>query len=177
MAKVADIITPRLILREVTPEDGPDFSEYMMRKAYWLHLPFENTDPAKCIDYIRQRSKDRLDENRVSYFFAATRREDGRIIGEGELHVPAASAGTASIGWAVDSHETGKGFGTEIGQAMIVFGMDHLALEKVEARCRDINSASIRIMEKLGLSLVQSVLEPKPIRGEVWKTLVYSLEK
>lgn len=62
----------------------------------------------------------------------------------------------------------GKGYATETAKALIRFGFDTLKLHKVEAGVATGNVASIRVLEKCGMTREGLRRKILPIRGE-WK--------
>lgn len=62
----------------------------------------------------------------------------------------------------------GRGFGAEIGQWLLRFGFEDLALHRIEAGVATENKRSIRLLEKLGMSREGIRRKILPIRGE-WK--------
>tara|TARA_R110002073_G_scaffold118918_3_gene258968 strand:+ start:65675 stop:66154 length:480 start_codon:yes stop_codon:yes gene_type:complete len=75
----------------------------------------------------------------------------------------------AEIKYALHRSQWGNGYASEMAGAVLRFGFDMLGLESVIATIAPKNSASIRIVEKLGMSRIEDRQEDD---GEV--TLVYS---
>ncbi len=59
------------------------------------------------------------------------------------------------IGWVLAPAYWGQGLATEFARAMIAVGFEHFALERIVARADVRNGASIRVMQKAGLTLVR----------------------
>lgn len=58
------------------------------------------------------------------------------------------------IGWVLASAYWGQGLATEFARAMIAVGFERFSLERIFARADLRNGASIRVMQKAGLTLV-----------------------
>jgi len=59
--------------------------------------------------------------------------------------------GQAYIGYFLSRGSWGKGYATEVGRALLSFGFDQLKLLRIWAWCDTENSASVRVLEKLGM--------------------------
>lgn len=57
----------------------------------------------------------------------------------------------AEIGWRLAAQHWGQGLATEAAQAVLTYGFESLGFERVTATVQAGNSASLRIVEKLGL--------------------------
>ena len=62
----------------------------------------------------------------------------------------------------------GKGYATEVSKALIKSGFEHFELHKVEAGVATENLASIKVLEKSGMTREGLRRKILPIRGE-WK--------
>ena len=57
----------------------------------------------------------------------------------------------AELGWALRPEETGKGYATEAVEAALRVCFDDLGLRRVTASCFAANTASYRLMERVGM--------------------------
>ncbi|MFC0673323.1 GNAT family N-acetyltransferase [Brachybacterium hainanense] len=57
----------------------------------------------------------------------------------------------AELGWVLDPAHQGQGLGTEFAAALLEIAFDGLDVRRVEASCFAANTASWRIMEKIGM--------------------------
>lgn len=64
---------------------------------------------------------------------------------------------SGEIGYFIDKNEWGKGFATEACQAILQFGFTELNLTQVKSRCMTKNIGSKKVMEKAGMTYVQTV--------------------
>ena len=83
-----------------------------------------------------------------NFWFAVVRKADNKLLGEGILlDVPE----KPEIGWLIDKHFWGQGYGTDVGCALLKYGFDVLNLRRIIAACHADNHASYRLMEKIGM--------------------------
>jgi RimJ/RimL family protein N-acetyltransferase len=168
------IETERLLIRDVLLSDRDAFHAYMRREDYWRHVPVEPPTAAwvetLCKSCIREQDRD----PRTHFFLAVVSKESGTVIGEAILRIDSFRHGQAEVGWGVDSEFAGRGLGTEIGQAMLRLGFG-MGLHRLYARCRVQNTASLRIMAKLGMSEEGVLRENVNARGEWWSSAQWSI--
>lgn len=71
----------------------------------------------------------------------------------GQSHVDAGPwrRAEAGIGYLIDPAHAGKGYATAIGRALIDLAVDELGVHRVTAGCFADNTASWKVMEKLGM--------------------------
>lgn len=67
------------------------------------------------------------------------------------------------IGWSVHKTQRGKGFATEAAKRLVEYGLGELNLPRILAFTVAKNKASIRVMEKVGMQ----VLEQQTDRGSI----------
>jgi RimJ/RimL family protein N-acetyltransferase len=168
------IDTERLRIRDVVLSDGDAFYTYMRREDYWRHVPIEPPTRAWVETLVRNCIQAQDRDPRTHYFLAATLKDSGAVVGEAILRIENFHHGQAEIGWGVDNGLTGRGLGTEIGRAMLQLGFS-LGLHRLYARCRVQNTASLRIMAKLGMAEEGTLRENVNARGEWWSSAQWSV--
>ena len=60
---------------------------------------------------------------------------------------------SAEIGYVLNPDYHGKGYGTEAARRVVEFGFSELSLHRIEAKFMKENTASLHVMEKLGMTL------------------------
>jgi RimJ/RimL family protein N-acetyltransferase len=120
--------------------------------------------------------QDQAANPRINYFLAATCKQSGTVVGEAILRIESFWHGRGEVGWGVASQHTGRGFGTEIGQAMVKFGFK-LGLHRLYAQCRIGNAASIRTMAKIGMTEEGVIRQNVKARGERWSSWQWSISR
>jgi RimJ/RimL family protein N-acetyltransferase len=85
--------------------------------------------------------------------------EGGRFVGRGGLrHVPVAGADKVELAYALMAESWGRGLATEMAEAIVTVAFEHLGLEEVVCFTLPTNSASRRVMEKVGLTFERDVI-------------------
>lgn len=68
-------------------------------------------------------------------------------------------AGTIEIGYSVFEEHWGKGYATEIAEAMVTYAIENLKPEKIIGFVDSRNPASMRVLEKVGLTKESQEIE------------------
>lgn len=82
---------------------------------------------------------------------------------------------TAELGYAIRHDRWGKGYATEISAIMLDYGFTSLGLHRVQAACGPDNTASQRVLAKLGLQYEGRMREHVFTNGAWRDSLLYSL--
>ena len=102
----------------------------------------------------------------TNFWFAAVCKTSNNLIGEAILKsVP--EKPEYEIGWLVDKSHWRKGYGTEIGNALLKYSFGVMNLHRIIASCHVDNHDSYKLMERIGMRreahFVKAVLY-----GETW---------
>jgi RimJ/RimL family protein N-acetyltransferase len=145
--------TERLVLRQVREDDIDRMLEFRNKpEVYRWLLRTEVEAEAFRAAWMRTLT-DPLDYSVVVEL-------DGSVIGTASLDVrDALGQGTgepvtraeAEIGYILDPAYAGRGFATEIARALLGICFEELGLHRVTAGCYADNTASWRVLEKVGM--------------------------
>lgn len=154
--------TARLTLRRARVDDADAVRSYRRSPsiAEWLGAPPQDFA-------ARFAAPERLDVLLIV-------ERAGLIIGDlmvkvGDAWAPAdvqeqARGVQAELGWSLRPEETGKGYATEAVEAVLRICFEELGLRRVTASCFVANTASYRLMERVGMRrearTVQDALHP-----------------
>ena len=78
-------------------------------------------------------------------------RETGAVIGSAEVYVDSVRHHRGEIGYILRRDVWGRGLATEVATLLLRFGFDDLRLHRLWASCDPANTASIRVLEKIGM--------------------------
>ena len=143
---VPEIETARLNLRALTEADIPELLPLIGARevaATTLRIAHPYTEQ-NARDFIAKTR----DEDKI--WLAITQRADGRLCGGVGLMLDLEHE-RAELGYWVGVPYWGKGYATEAAQAMVQYGFDALELNRILASCMSHNSASGKILVKLGM--------------------------
>lgn len=151
MTKILE--TPRLYLREMTPDDA--------ESAYLLNLDpeviqYTGDDPFESIEEAREFLEKY--ESYQKYGFgrwAVILKETDEYLGWcGLKYTP--ESDEFDIGYRLMKKFWGKGYATEAAEACLKLGFEQFNMKTIVGRVMPANSVSIRVLEKIGLTYLEN---------------------
>jgi RimJ/RimL family protein N-acetyltransferase len=158
------------VLRRFRPEDAETLRRWHADPRYAEHLGGATDDPAATEDALT-RWQAHWDEHGFG-LVAVEDRESGALVGRGGPQFHRAWPHDPEVGWGVDPEWWGRGIATEMGAAFVAWAFGDLGFRRVVSITTEANTASRRVIEKLGFTLLTKAADPRG-RPEMW---VYSLE-
>lgn len=152
MRKIPTLETERLILRPFRLEDASEVQGLAGDRAIadtTLNIPHPYKD-GMAEEWISQQRPNFEDSRGVT--FAITRKADGSLLGAIGL-MGMALGHQAELGYWIGRPYWNHGFCTEAGSAVLRYAFSELGLLRVHAEHFSRNSASERVMRKLGMQL------------------------
>jgi ribosomal-protein-alanine N-acetyltransferase len=151
--------TERLLFRDHEPSDLDDYCAMEADpevRRYVGGAPRARED-------AERRSRKGLDrpEDRRLWMWATVYKPEGRYIGRCGVYAhfgPSGSiiGGEGSLAFYLARTYWGRGLATEAGCAFVHFGFNELGLSRIVTTVQIGNDASVRVLEKLGFSLVST---------------------
>jgi [ribosomal protein S5]-alanine N-acetyltransferase len=145
------IETARLILREFRDDDFDAVREYDADPVTRLYEP-----PIRTEEYTREAlaaaQAGAQEEPRKRYMLAVTVRPDDRVRGRVTLKLMDEEVDEWEIGWTIHQDYCGRGYATEAATAMLRVAFEGRHAHRVMAFCNVNNAASVRVMQKLGMT-------------------------
>ena len=145
------IETARLRLRSFRPSDAPSLLAVFLDPEVRRFLP---PGPPPTLARIQRSIDGRIGGERADGFslYAVARREGGELIGSCGLALVDGTGPEIELAYHYGRQWWGQGFGTEAATACLRHAFGDLELERVIAICYPDNAASLRVMEKAGMS-------------------------
>jgi len=169
-----ELITPRLKLREFTESDYPSLRDMDCRSemhTYEREIPGESETRQTLDECINSQHE----IPRTLYRLAITVAPQDNILGILKFTRHWEAIREWEIGWAVHPEEWGNGYAGEAAWHMMDWAFDELNVHRIVAFCHTDNSASVRVMKKLGMHQDGRLRETRRLRGEWWDEYVYSI--
>ncbi len=117
---------------------------------YMMFLP--NDSIAQTEAFIRTAEAERAKDAPAYWEFAILL--DGVHIGGASLFRLDDPQG-AELGWILDRHFEGHGYATEAARGVMAWGREKMGFTRFIAQCDAENAASARVMERLGMRLIE----------------------
>lgn len=169
-----ELRTARLRLRPFADTDAAPLyalhsDAHVLR--YWDSPPW--TEQARGARFIATCR--RIEEEGTGARLAVERLGDGAFIGWCALHSWNPDFRSASLTYVFEAPAWGRGYGTETAHAVLRWAFDTLDLNRVQAETDTRNTASARVLEKLGFVREGTLREDCVVDGDVSDSWVFGL--
>jgi RimJ/RimL family protein N-acetyltransferase len=138
---------------------------------YWDSPPWR--DPARAVRFLAA-SRDMAEEG-TGARLAVDRLSDGAFLGWCSLTRWNPDFRSASMGYCYGAAAWGHGYATEAARAVLQWAFATLDLNRVQAETDTRNTASARVLEKLGFVREGTLREDCVVDGDVSDSWVYGL--
>lgn len=170
-SRIPELSTPRLILRRMRPGDEQDMYDYARRSDVTRYLLWSpHPDIYYTRDYLRYLSTRYATGS--FYDWGVVCKDGGHLIGTCGFTSFDAQHDAGEIGYVLHPEYWGQGYATEAVERVVRFGFDTLGLHRIEARFIEGNTASLRVMEKVGMQFEGYRREAMMIKGK-YRTIGY----
>ncbi len=169
------LTTERLLLRDFVENDWHAVHVYQSDPRYLRYYPWSSRSPEEVKAFVRRFLDQQTHRPRSKFQFAVVLKSDGHLIGNCGIRKAHSRALKADLGYEIAPDEWGRGYATEAARAVLRFGFEELQLHRIEASCLAENTASTRVLEKLGMQLEGRLRDHEWIDGRWWDTLMYSI--
>jgi len=143
--------SPRLELRELTPEDiGPVFAIYGSPQAT-EHLSFEPRSRDQVHELVTRSIASATADPRDEYALAVIERASSELIGFSRLATDPHQPRGATFGFALRPASWGIGYGIETVRLLLGLGFEELGLHRIWGARSPLNEASARTMQAAGM--------------------------
>lgn len=162
-----ELLTKRLIIREASwtdlddifiLESSPEIDEYNT-----LGIP-DNKDVTR--EHLRPCIQDQRSKVRKKYCWSILLQTTNEFIGLAGMNLSADRFKMGEIWYNLLPIHWGNGYATEVAKELIRFGFEVLNLHRIEAGVATENKRSIKVLEKVGMSIEGIRRKILPIRGE-----------
>lgn len=164
----------RLLIRRLTMADDEAIHSYGKdeRVAFGASFP-QHKDIEDARGYIRTVLESYEKNEPTSYGIVL--KDSGELIGGIGFHHQDTSVHRIEIGYALAPWHWNNGYMREAAFTMIdhIFGLTEL--ERLEARCKSINTASEKVMQRLGMTYEGTLRHNQLQNGIYYDTKVYSI--
>ena len=168
--------TERLVLRHVTADDAGNLYDLNSDPDVMLFLTGGEPTPREDIENrVIPRFLGFHERSSWQGYWAAEVKPEREFIGW--FHLLPDDSGNVDLGYRLRKAAWNKGYATEVSRALIRKCFTELGVERMTAHTLTINRASRRVMEKCGLTLVEThpTREHSAIQGADQGDVVYAL--
>lgn len=170
------IETERLVLRPWCRDDFDDLYAIQSRPDVARYLYWSARDA----DEVREALETRLDRAEFTgeghgISLAVYWPDAGRVVGDVNLQWLSAEHRGGELGYVLNPEFHGHGLATEAARAMLGVAFDGLGLRRVIGSIDARNTASARVLERLGMRREAHFVESEFVKGEWGSEIVYAM--
>lgn len=173
MTTSIELITPRLLLKSVTPHL---IHSYFEQKSKEEILQFFGVDEDG-YNHLKSMHEKGMQTHRLSHFyFLLIEKETNHVIGECGFHTWNATHNRADLFYVMRNDSVKrKGFMTEALSEILDFGFNKLELHRVAAFIADSNTPSKKLLQRFGFIKEGTMREDYVVNGKNEDSDCYSL--
>jgi RimJ/RimL family protein N-acetyltransferase len=166
----------RLILRPFNADDFDALFAIQSRSdvSRWLYWGPRNEDEVRAT-LERKMASSTLVNDDDSLSFAVVLKSSSEVIGDGSLFLLSAEHRQGEIGFIFHPDHHGHGYATETARLLLQLAFDEFGLHRVIGRLEPRNTASARLLERLGMRQEAHFIENEFVKGEWQSEAVYAI--
>ncbi len=161
----------RIILRPVSLDDAEDMYEYTSDEETTRFI----YDPHKDLDQTKTVIANYFVKEPIGKY-AIELKESKKMVGAIEFRVDEWNK-SGDLGFTLNRHYWGNGYMTEAGKLIVGLAFDVLGLERVFAAHEVTNSASGKVLSRLGMKCEGILRKDQKIKGQLVDSVHYSILK
>ncbi len=166
--------TQRLILRQASEQDVDDLFESASDPEVARYTSWEPHASPEVSRAVIGRWLQRYREGQVAPWAMEVAAE-GKFIGTCGFLSWSISQARAEIGYAISRHSWNQGLVTEAVWEVLRFGFEAMRLNRIQATCEPGNTASARVLEKVGMSYEGTLCEYAYDKGAFHDLRMYAV--
>lgn len=170
------IETARLTLRPFTEDDLDALYAYQNLSEVSRYLYNEPRDRAQTGEVLARRvAVTTLEKPGEILVLAVVLRETGELVGEVNLAWLPSEHRQGEFGFVFNPAHHGNGYAREAAVEMLRLGFEGLGLHRIVGRCDGRNTASARLMARLGMRREAHFVQNELVKGEWSDEIVYAM--
>ncbi|MEM7113266.1 MAG: GNAT family protein [Chloroflexota bacterium] len=171
------LTTERLLLREFRAVDWEAVHQYHNNPLYYRYYAHEGETAVQSRDFVQMFLDQQQARPRTKYQLAITVKGRDELIGNCGIRMETAVSFEGNIGYELNPKYWGYGYATEAAYAIVAFGFAALNLHRISAQCLAVNTASINVLQKLGMKQEGRLRQNQQFKDSWWDTLLFGLLK
>ena len=161
------IATERLLLRPFAPDDLDALIAIHGDPGVVRYLYWDVRDRDELRGVLEEKAgRTALAKAGDALNLAAVTADTGELVGDMTLFWHSEEHRAGEVGYMIDPAQQGRGYATEAARAMLRLGFEELGLHRITGRIDARNTASARVLERLGMRREAHLVENELVKGE-----------
>jgi RimJ/RimL family protein N-acetyltransferase len=170
------IATERLLLRPYTMDDLEALHAIQSLPEVTRYLYWEPRSRDEVREVLARRvRRPTLEVEGETLVLAMVLPESGVLVGDVNLHWLSRAHRQGEIGFVLHPDHHGRGLAREAAAVLLRLGFEDLGLHRIIGRCDGRNTASAKVMERLGMRREAHFRQNELVKGEWCDELVYAV--
>jgi RimJ/RimL family protein N-acetyltransferase len=169
-----ELSTSRLLLREFRADDRAAVHAFASDPKVTRFTDWGPNSLPDTTAFLVEIGQDACSLPRSRFALAVVDREADVLIGSIELRITSDSHKRGEMGYVLGRPWWRRGYASEATTAVLRFGFDQLGLHKISATCDPDNTASTRVLTKIGMQREGHLRDHLHLRGQWRDRLIYA---
>ncbi|KAF3890282.1 MULTISPECIES: GNAT family N-acetyltransferase [Nostocales] len=170
-----ETVTKRLIIRRMAVADLLDFLAYQTHPEVLRYMPVEPLTEEQAMGLLSRQAVVEIDDEGGYIMFAIYLIDDAKVIGEVGINLFPKAQSKGEIGWSLHPNYQGFGYATEAALVLLNYGFTHRHLHRITSICDTRNTASFRLMERLGMRREGHLKQSHFMKGSWQDEYIYAI--
>ncbi len=170
-----EIQSERLLLREFRRADVDSLLAYQNDPRYLRYSPWMERGRADVREWVEMFIDWQKERPRQRFQFVIEPQGGDGLIGNCGVRIRDPDVPEGDLGYELAPQAWGRGYATEAAQALLHFAFEDLRLHRVWAHVVSENTASARVLEKLGMVREGHLRQNQYFKGRYWDTVIYAI--
>lgn len=176
-AEFTTLETARLRLRYLKDDDLEAFLAYRNDPQVARYQSWESANEADAREFIQEQKTMPLGVPGEWFQIAIEEKESGALVGDCAIHVNKDDERQAEIGYTLARRYQGQGFAREAISCLLTYAFLALDLHRIVASTDCENTASIALLERLGLRREGHFIQSTWFKGQWADEYLYAILK
>ena len=154
-------------LRELSMVDAPRMLPYFSSPEVCRYIPWEPRGEEGVSEFIRTKCSVRRPENDGEFLVLGIHHFEQGLVGQMNITIKSSVTGWAEFGYVLNPEFTGRGFATLGSRLIVALAFGQLGVRRLTAYIDERNTASISVVQRLGMRLEAREVDVEELKGEL----------
>ena len=154
-------------LTEISLIDGPRMLPYFSSSEVCRYIPWEPRGAEGVAEFISAKCAVTLPQRDGEFLVLGIRHVEQGLVGQVNISIKSSLTGWAEFGYVLNPGFKGRGFATIGSRLLASLAFGQLGVRRLTAYIDERNTASIAVVERLGMRLEAREVDVEELKGEL----------